>query len=370
MLDNHYQHRFDVSPPMFAHRLNQYLIELCHAVYSDRGQSFNDGHIEGVELSQTTQFFLLQFSEPKTKRLKRENEDYYFEITPLTDNRLDFQARCKNPAVSGPFNDLIRNIEADFPPAAGAADFDLPTATVETDEGRFSMVKLQLEYEKVRLAYQELAEFRIHLAGKIGGQESSNLLQGIQMALNQSEEMVQVDFKFRDKKRIDYPMWHKIEDQIRRIYSASDQEKAELLDIGRQLFIQYKDSITAYNRALIEPKMNLEPEIDLERRDGFKSILNHFWSYLFERDKPLVLKDDVVSFDLPQKPETLQKWKKAYDIICQTRKNFQDAYGEGQTDDPTPKMADFRDALKAEPITYSEKTIRKIIKVGDAGLLK
>lgn len=74
---------------------------------------------------------------------------------------------------------------------------------------------------------------------------------------------------------------------------------------------------------------------------------------------------------LPKRKSQLNKWKKAWSIIRKTQGKFKKEYENTRTDNPEPKVDDLRDALGGgmnwKP---SEKTVRRIIKAGDEGLLK
>lgn len=74
---------------------------------------------------------------------------------------------------------------------------------------------------------------------------------------------------------------------------------------------------------------------------------------------------------LPKRQRQLDKWKKAWSIIRKTRTQFQKEYDNESTENPSPKLDDLRDALarkmKWKP---SEKTVSRIIKAGEEGLLK
>ncbi len=144
--------------------------------------------------------------------------------------------------------------------------------------------------------------------------------------------------------------------EFRPILEAAQQQLiVEVSEIGSdQLEVVFRDGRT--NR------------YDEPLRDVVDALIEAVLGDGGERDVATKVEDENI--DLPKKPRTLQKWKRAYAIICQTRENFLNAYDEGKTDDPTPKAADYIDALKAEQITYTGRQINKIMKAGDAGLLK
>ena len=75
--------------------------------------------------------------------------------------------------------------------------------------------------------------------------------------------------------------------------------------------------------------------------------------------------------DFPRKDQTVKRYKKAYDIILQTRKRFYDCWKKGDFDNPTPKVQDYKDAL-AYHMGWKpcDKTLRKILRLGDDGYLK
>jgi len=74
--------------------------------------------------------------------------------------------------------------------------------------------------------------------------------------------------------------------------------------------------------------------------------------------------------DFPKRPKTLEKYRKAYAIVVKTRKRFYDRWKRGDWDNPTPKMEDHKDALAYEMgWRPCDKTLRRIIRFGDDGLL-
>lgn len=73
---------------------------------------------------------------------------------------------------------------------------------------------------------------------------------------------------------------------------------------------------------------------------------------------------------LPKKPKTLNKWRETYSIVLKVREDYSTLYENDDTDDPTPRMEDYIEALKAEGKKYGKKQLRKIINAGDADNLK
>ena len=75
---------------------------------------------------------------------------------------------------------------------------------------------------------------------------------------------------------------------------------------------------------------------------------------------------------LPEKDETRAKWKQAYDIIVDTReKHLEVDFLDKTNDKRSLTYKDYQDAIAdGMKWTTSEKTVSKIMKVGDAGLLK
>lgn len=80
-----------------------------------------------------------------------------------------------------------------------------------------------------------------------------------------------------------------------------------------------------------------------------------------------VKRDDI---ELPLKPKTIQRWKDAYKIVVQTRRKYRNLYSNLEIANPNPKSQDYVDALKEKGISYTPRQVEKIIKAGDAGLLK
>ena len=77
------------------------------------------------------------------------------------------------------------------------------------------------------------------------------------------------------------------------------------------------------------------------------------------------------SGDLPKTPKARKRWKTIYKIIVRTRGKYLQDYLENRATTKKPTLADYGGAIadKLEE-TVSERTIRKIINAGDAGLLK
>jgi hypothetical protein len=73
----------------------------------------------------------------------------------------------------------------------------------------------------------------------------------------------------------------------------------------------------------------------------------------------------------PSKKETkFTKWRKAYSVIVWMRKEYQKRFDDDEIDSPKVKLREYRESLNAKRIYYKERTIRKIIKEGDAGRWK
>jgi hypothetical protein len=73
---------------------------------------------------------------------------------------------------------------------------------------------------------------------------------------------------------------------------------------------------------------------------------------------------------LPKTKAALDRWKKAYSAIDETREYFLNRYDELEIEDPNPSYEDYIDSVKkAIKRKYSERTIRNIIKAGDNGSL-
>ena len=72
---------------------------------------------------------------------------------------------------------------------------------------------------------------------------------------------------------------------------------------------------------------------------------------------------------LPKKDKTIKQWKECYAIIITLRETYRELWEEFG-DDPNLTKGDCRDAIRKEKdLKYSEKSIDRIIKAGDAGLL-
>jgi len=75
--------------------------------------------------------------------------------------------------------------------------------------------------------------------------------------------------------------------------------------------------------------------------------------------------------DVPKRKTSREKWIRAYSVIKKVREDLLEAYTNGDTRNPTPKIEDYRDAL-ADEMGWSpaSKTLRKIIMAGDNGQLE
>ncbi len=73
----------------------------------------------------------------------------------------------------------------------------------------------------------------------------------------------------------------------------------------------------------------------------------------------------------PKKQETRAKWKEAYGIMLDLQEEYQSKFYELDIEDPTPKTADYIDAL-ADRMKWkcTDRTVRKIKKAGSMGLLE
>ena len=87
-----------------------------------------------------------------------------------------------------------------------------------------------------------------------------------------------------------------------------------------------------------------------------------------KRDREQITKESETY--IPQRDAALKRYRKAYPILDKTRDRFRKEWDEGNTENPSPRIDDYRDALAFE-IGYkpSEKTVRRILNAGDAGLL-
>ncbi|MFC2053497.1 hypothetical protein ACFLV7_04245 [Chloroflexota bacterium] len=74
---------------------------------------------------------------------------------------------------------------------------------------------------------------------------------------------------------------------------------------------------------------------------------------------------------IPKKDERKAIWKQAYSIILETKAEHLEIFLDNRKEKRSPTIADFQDAIADKmKETISDRTIRKIIKVGDAGLLE
>lgn len=74
--------------------------------------------------------------------------------------------------------------------------------------------------------------------------------------------------------------------------------------------------------------------------------------------------------DFPKMPGTLEKYRRVFAVVVQTRERWRDLWEEGDLDNPSPKMEDYKDAIANEMNWKpSDRTLRKIIRFGDESLL-
>jgi hypothetical protein len=82
---------------------------------------------------------------------------------------------------------------------------------------------------------------------------------------------------------------------------------------------------------------------------------------------------DTHEIYVPKTQAARDKWKEAYPIIKETIEARQEEYRRGADyweEEPKPKWADYVRAIQDEGVNYGKKSIQRIIKAGDAGLLK
>jgi len=125
-----------------------------------------------------------------------------------------------------------------------------------------------------------------------------------------------------------------------------------------RIFVSIWDDLERH----VELKAGLrEPGVTLRRR-------REFWS-----EPPPSLADASES-DLPMTANRRKDWVHAYELICELRRTYQHDYENLDRDDPRPSAQDCLDYLHAEMNKCpwgrnGQRTVQKIIKAGDAGLL-
>lgn len=73
---------------------------------------------------------------------------------------------------------------------------------------------------------------------------------------------------------------------------------------------------------------------------------------------------------IPTKEKNLKKWRRAYAIVIETRQAYREEFLDSFAKKGTGKLADFQDAVANQMgWNVNERTLRKIIKAGDAGCL-
>lgn len=80
---------------------------------------------------------------------------------------------------------------------------------------------------------------------------------------------------------------------------------------------------------------------------------------------------DTHEIYVPKRPSSRAKWKKTYPIIkrtiAATKEDFMERVRWGEIDNPEPSWADYVAAIRDEGVSYGEKSIKRILKAGDAG---
>jgi hypothetical protein len=74
----------------------------------------------------------------------------------------------------------------------------------------------------------------------------------------------------------------------------------------------------------------------------------------------------------PEQPQTLEKWRKSFQVILKTREEYSQRYENMDTEEPNPSIDDLRDALATMPEwgkKPSRSTVQRIKKAGDIGWL-
>jgi len=81
--------------------------------------------------------------------------------------------------------------------------------------------------------------------------------------------------------------------------------------------------------------------------------------------------DKCKKVELPKTKKTLIEYSEAYEVIQETRREYLSEYKSGNTKNPEPDIDDFYIQL-IDKLNYKrcDKTIKKIIKLGDAGYLE
>jgi hypothetical protein len=84
---------------------------------------------------------------------------------------------------------------------------------------------------------------------------------------------------------------------------------------------------------------------------------------------PSVEESDPCSV-VPKSKKQLQKWREAYEIVEESREEYKVEFLDSLIKKGTGTVADFQDAVASQMNwTVSDRTLRKIIKAGDAGCL-
>ena len=74
---------------------------------------------------------------------------------------------------------------------------------------------------------------------------------------------------------------------------------------------------------------------------------------------------------LPKNQRTRDKWREAYSIIVEVQTDYREEYEDLSIENPRPAIDDYRDAIATQMgWKPSGKTVSRIRKAGDAGLLK
>lgn len=149
-------------------------------------------------------------------------------------------------------------------------------------------------------------------------------------------------------------------------------EEAEVR--ARRTGDNWLDNLIWFDSVQLAPE-RLEVTTGCNPPDCTHLVMDYFEELLTEMEKRwpdvTLSRGRVLPDGFPKKPETITRYKKAYLIMSELRGQYRESYDEFLTSTPTPTTQDYKDALASKMgWRPCDKTIRRIKKFGDEGLLR
>jgi hypothetical protein len=105
--------------------------------------------------------------------------------------------------------------------------------------------------------------------------------------------------------------------------------------------------------------------------EGILKKISELWELEFDQTQENISYKKVKKITVPVKEKPLKRWKKIYSIYKDMKKEYQHLFDEDETKNPRVSKQDLASRVASQlHEKLSEKTLERIIKAGDAGLLK